>query len=805
MAAGSLVVRISANINDFSRNLQKMTRDVSKAADTIAGVGKKLTLGLTVPAALAGAALAKMALENQEVSKKMARVFGEATGDMQAKLDAFAGMVPVAGTELQQMATDLAELGDDLGATGSQAKDFSAAVLDIAVKLAAAKNVDLSQSVEAVGNAMKGQLKGLKSLGVVITDTQIKEAAYRTGLMRSGETLNEYGTMLATVAVLQQRTAKWSTEAAVRQEDLATQFRLAKVALSEFADATSSVLLPVLAPMVKTFKEFTEWLNKTDESTRKLVITLIAFGAALGPLLVVVATLVKTVSAVAAALTLISAPVWLAIATGVGVLTGAIVLLNKAFKDTQDNANFGTALQFTTVAPYTRAAAGLKPQGATTKPGGASEFTVPGFSDPGLDYGQLGSFASNLNAAFTQAIDAGRPLTTILAEMNRLNQVAAHLYDTQANKLSEIALEAQRIYLDTKRTLQLENAATGGNSYGGANTQRGVRELVSGASDGGRNYARQDLNNRVWQEAQLQFREFALKLPDMFDAPRVAAIQFGEGLRASANDAALSFELFKKQFSSWNNVGASAIDGVKQAAAGLTKEFSIQALVMKIISDILSGIGPQIEAVFSSFKELGGIIGILVNPIFRALFAVIRDFVTLIGYLLGGIVRIVAVISDFTAKFSKVGSFLTFGTQGPAKKLGEAAKRLADGAYKMSDDLLRASDKLGGKSWDEALNGVNALGDAAARTAEELINLPSSFKYALRKFQAQTPTTVDESIFGPPGSGAVTGGANNARLMVLPIHLDGKLLTQVVIDRWTGAAQAQLGDRGRIMDVRNLR
>jgi hypothetical protein len=104
MSAGSLVVRISADINSFSRELNKMTKDVDKAAKKMTELGKGLTLGITLPAALAAVALGKMAVENEAVAGKLQRSFGPALSNVNGLIEKMMKIVPETQTELQKMA-----------------------------------------------------------------------------------------------------------------------------------------------------------------------------------------------------------------------------------------------------------------------------------------------------------------------------------------------------------------------------------------------------------------------------------------------------------------------------------------------------------------------------------------------------------------------------------------------------------------------------------------------------------------------------------------------------------------------------
>src|SRR4051812_35912828 len=104
MAAGSLVVRISADINDFSRSLNKMTREVQHAADAVAEVGKKMTLAITLPVGLAALALSKLALDSDLVAAKFDRSMGPAVGRMNGLIGQLMKVVPETHVEMQKFA-----------------------------------------------------------------------------------------------------------------------------------------------------------------------------------------------------------------------------------------------------------------------------------------------------------------------------------------------------------------------------------------------------------------------------------------------------------------------------------------------------------------------------------------------------------------------------------------------------------------------------------------------------------------------------------------------------------------------------
>jgi hypothetical protein len=291
VAAASLVVRISADINDFAKNLNQMTRDVDRAAKRISDVGKAMTLGITLPVGLAAAALSKMALENDAVAARMRGSFGPAVDQVNGFLEKLGKVAPVAGTELQKMAVDINNVATGMGMAAPKAALLTESVLTMANDLSAKTGASMGEATEALTRGLEGSTKQLKSLGVVINETQVKQEAYRLGLMKIGQELTPLGTALATYSLLQKQSSQFTGVAASVHQTAARQFAMFTTAASELADRLSNLLLPALVTIARAGTALIDALQKIPDWVYGTAFAFAAFAAGIGPAITAVANI----------------------------------------------------------------------------------------------------------------------------------------------------------------------------------------------------------------------------------------------------------------------------------------------------------------------------------------------------------------------------------------------------------------------------------------------------------------------------------------------------------------------------------
>jgi hypothetical protein len=746
MAAASLVVRISADINDFSTKLNKMTRDVDRAGDKIAGIGKKLTLGITLPVAAAAVALSKMAAENEDAAGRMERVFGHAAAAMDGSIKEMMRSIPEAETELQQMAVSVqnALLGMDLAP--DKASNMSAAVLKLSGDLAAFNHESsIAGAEEALVRGLEGKTKGLLQYGIAISEAEIKQRAFKMGILSAGNELTQTGTALASYSLILERTSRIQGEAARTADQNGKQFAFLKRDLTELADSVSGIVLPAMSGLARSARDLVADLREVPPETVKLVFQFAAAAAVIGPVIVGVSRLAQGYIALKSAATLLMSGGGLAgflagmsnplgqVLIGIALLTTAVIGLYAAWKKFKGPSKEDLVAGLDND-PSLAAAVAKFGGGAG---GGANGNTQFNSKDPAA---QLKDAADQVSAAFDDAVRNGSSLLAILGRVNQLHTSAAELLGNQSDQFSkearigrEVADQMQRL----KDIMAVANAAPGAdrgilNGIMNRPFNVGVAGATS-AVDAAEAY-RRDLATRAAASAfgtpfdasteakiksrnmvsssadDLALREQLLQLPDGFNAARQAAIELAEEQRSTAQQSALAYEKIKGGLEGFGLHLGNLSTGMQGVVVGL---FNAATSLAQNIATRLGGSGPTA----SLLGGLGGIAG---------------------GALLG-------------AKFGTA-----FGPLGTA--LGGIAGSLIGGLFDRHK-----------KTVDESSSALDKLARTTERVNEALSNLPQGFKIARDRYLATIGVPV-----GSGGGDGSTGGGNDGRIVVNgDLHVNG--------------------------------
>lgn len=294
-STASLVVRILADIDSFKKGMSGAERELVKTSERMQSIGQKLSLSVTLPFLAMGAAFAKSAAEDEASVKKLEHTFGASAKNMEGFIGNLMKTVPATDDALRQLTSSTDVLLRSMGLGVPKATAMTQALTTLAGDLAAFNHVELGVAQNALEAALAGQTRGLKEFGVIISEADIKQRAYKLGLADTGDELTHAATAQASWSLILERTKQQQGEAARTIGEDANAMARLKQSADSVADSFGAVFLPTAAKVVGAVDNILRSLAALPEGTKGVIVGVGSFVAVIGPAIFIVGGLTEKV------------------------------------------------------------------------------------------------------------------------------------------------------------------------------------------------------------------------------------------------------------------------------------------------------------------------------------------------------------------------------------------------------------------------------------------------------------------------------------------------------------------------------
>lgn len=301
--------KLKASLNSASSKLKSFGNRANK-------IGKDLSLKLTVPITLAAGAAIKMASDFEETESKFNTVFSSIQKDAQKTAETFKESFGLSELAAKDMLSATGDLLVGFGFAEQEALKLSNEVNQLAVDLASFTNFSggAKGASEALTKALLGERESIKSLGIAITETDLKDFAAQQGLVY--KELDRVARANLTYQLALKQSSKAVGDFDRTSGSFANQMRQLKGDLADLAVELGQILLPAALKLVKGARSLISRFEGFSDSTKKITIVVGLLVAAVGPLLIAIGTISK-LSGLAMA--------------GFAALTPVVVLLKAKF------------------------------------------------------------------------------------------------------------------------------------------------------------------------------------------------------------------------------------------------------------------------------------------------------------------------------------------------------------------------------------------------------------------------------------------------------------------------------------------
>lgn len=304
--------------------IEKSKGGLTSIAERAQKVGGSLTTFVTLPIVGIGAAALKAASDSEEAFSKFATVFQSVSAESEKVANNLAQNFGLSSTKARELLGDTGDLLSGFGFTGDMALDLSKQVNELAVDLASFTNFSggAEGASAALTKALLGEREGVKSLGISILEADVKAKVLENTQKGLTFETERQAKAYATLQLAQAQSKNAIGDYARTNQGFANQMRLLGSRLNDLAVSFGKILIPPAQKALKVVMRMVAFFQNLNERAKTVIVVILGIAAVLGPLILLISTVVLGVGS------LIGAFTGLAAAVGVTNL-GLLLLIGK--------------------------------------------------------------------------------------------------------------------------------------------------------------------------------------------------------------------------------------------------------------------------------------------------------------------------------------------------------------------------------------------------------------------------------------------------------------------------------------------
>ena len=340
-----LSVEISAKVDKLLSELKKakeglngigvaaegLVSKLKTVGEKMGRIGKSMTTYLTLPlAAIAGASI-KMASDFTESLNKVDVAFKSSSKEVREFAKTTLETFGIAEGTALDMAALFGDMATSMGVPTDKAANLSTAMVGLAGDLSSFKNINISEVTTALNGVFTGETESLKRLGIVMTETNLKQFALSQGMSDNIQAMTQAQKVQLRYAYILENTKNAQGDFARTSDGSANQMRIFTESVKELSVAFGEILLPYFTKAITYVNGVVKAFTNLSPATKKIIVVVAALVAVVGPLLIALGFLSSVIiPALISGFTLLATTVLPALLAGFTFLISPIGLISAA-------------------------------------------------------------------------------------------------------------------------------------------------------------------------------------------------------------------------------------------------------------------------------------------------------------------------------------------------------------------------------------------------------------------------------------------------------------------------------------------
>ena len=302
----NLKVRITGDASKLVSALKQANTNVSAFGTAMKNAGRNLSIGLTLPLAVAGGAAIKFASDFQEAMNKVDVAFGNSKQQVKDFAQTTLKQFGIAEGSALDMAALFGDMATSMGLTRPAAANMSTSLVGLAGDLASFKNIGIDQATTALAGVFTGETESLKKLGIVMTEANLQRFAQDQGISSNIKKMSQAEKVALRYQFIIAKTANAQGDFGRTSDGAANQMRIFQESLKELSAKFGQQILPIFTKLVTFANDLIQRFSALSPEMKNIILVIGGIVAAIGPLVFAFGALFSPIGLVIAGLTAIA-------------------------------------------------------------------------------------------------------------------------------------------------------------------------------------------------------------------------------------------------------------------------------------------------------------------------------------------------------------------------------------------------------------------------------------------------------------------------------------------------------------------
>ena len=334
---GSLFYDLNLDDTGFKQGLANVDTQLKGFSDKMGAigskmtdVGKKATVGITLPIVGAFGLAVKSASDLNETLNKVDVAFGQNSAEVKAWANNSIASMGLAKQSALDATALFGDMSTSMGLNTGEASKMSMNLTQLGADMASFKNISFERAQTALAGVYTGETEALKGLGIVMTQANLASFAQSQGITKSMDEMSQAELVTLRYNYVMDKTKNAQGDFARTADGTANRTRIMQEQFKETSATLGQNLLPIANKFMEWVTNLTQKFSALSPEQQKMVLIIGAIIAVIPPLLVGLGMLVTAIGAISGAFAFLGAnPVVLAIVAVILLIAGLAFLIYK--------------------------------------------------------------------------------------------------------------------------------------------------------------------------------------------------------------------------------------------------------------------------------------------------------------------------------------------------------------------------------------------------------------------------------------------------------------------------------------------